>query len=191
MSFSFPTSHLKAAPPIGVATARAPSGSISATTTLAAPARWNASNIAFPMPLPPPVTTTTLPVTCMAALPLIFLCQHDQVEYSRIMAGRAEQDEAMPDRVLEAQALPGVEHHAQTIEYASRHHEPQRQRRHRLHHGIAEHHAAPAQRQIKAHGQAIVSPRQRQLQHDTRDRDAPHPDQQRNREIALPQRHDE
>src|SRR3954465_11166665 len=132
-SFSLPTSHLKAAPLMVPATARAALGSMSATTTLAAPARWNASHIAFPMPLPPPVTTTTLPVTCMAALPLIFLCQNDQVENSRIMAGRADQHEAMPGRVLEAQALPGVEHHAQTIEYASRHHEPMCQRRHRLH----------------------------------------------------------
>ena len=29
------------------------------------------------------------------------------------MAGRAEQDEAMPDRVLEAQPLPGMEDHAE------------------------------------------------------------------------------
>src|SRR4030088_1122276 len=100
MSFSFPTSHLKAAPPIGVATAREPAGSISATTTLAAPARWNASHIALPMPLAPPVTTTTLPFTCMAVLPVysLFLRQH-HVEDSRIVAGGAKQDEAVPDRV--------------------------------------------------------------------------------------------
>src|SRR5207248_10326341 len=153
MSFSFPTSHLNAAPPIGVETARAPSGSISTTTTLAAPARWKASHIAFPMPLPPPVTTTTLPVTCMALLPLIMILRQDHhMENSRIMAGGAEQDEAVPDGVLEAQPLPGMEDHAQTIEHAARHHEAQRQRRHRLHHRIVNHDAAPAQREIEPHG---------------------------------------
>src|SRR6185436_5858901 len=127
MSFSFPTSHLKAAPPIGVATARAPSGSISATTTLAAPARWKASHIALPMPLPPPVTTTTLPVTCMAVSPSNFLRQNDQVEDSRIVAGRAEHDEAVPDRVLKTQPLPGVEDHAGSVQHTACERETQRQ----------------------------------------------------------------
>src|SRR5689334_7081996 len=113
MSFSLPTSHLKAAPPIGAATARAPSGSISATTTLAAPARWKASHMARPMPLPPPVTTTTLPVTCMAPSPLVvalfyYRSLQDDVEHRRVVAGRAAQHKAVPDRILETQPLPGV-----------------------------------------------------------------------------------
>src|SRR5882762_1448841 len=110
MSFSFPTSHLKAAPPIGVATTRAPAGSISATTTLAAPARWKASHMARPIPLPPPVTTTILPATCMISLPLAQeISAQDDVEHGGIVAGRAQQHEAMPDRILEAKPLPGVE----------------------------------------------------------------------------------
>ena len=36
------------------------------------------------------------------------------------MAGRAQQHEAMPDRVLEAQPLPGVEDHAKAVEHAAR-----------------------------------------------------------------------
>src|SRR6185312_8840277 len=158
MSFSLPTSHLKAAPPIGVATARAPSGSISATTTLAAPARWKASHIALPMPLPPPVTTTTLPVTCIAVSPCYRFLRQNHIKDSRIVAGRAEQDEAVPDRVLETQPLPGMEDHAGGIQYASRERETQRQRRQPLHHGVIEHDAAPAHRQIEPGRQAVVSP---------------------------------
>src|SRR6266478_9760282 len=118
MSFSFPTSHLKAAPPIGVATAREPAGSISATTTLAAPARWNASHSALPMPLAPPVTTTTLPGTCIAAPPFVWVSGQNQIEHRGIVAGRAEQHEAMPDHVLETQAPPGVKDDAKSIEQA-------------------------------------------------------------------------
>src|SRR5260370_2927967 len=113
MSFSLPTSHLKAAPPIGVAAARAPSGLISTTTTLAAPARWKASHSAFPMPLAPPVTTTTLPATCMVASPMLLFSGQNHIEDCRVMAGRARQHEAMPDRVLETQPLPGVQNNAQ------------------------------------------------------------------------------
>src|SRR5213075_3178980 len=99
MSFSLPTSHLKAAPPIGVATARAPAGSISTTTTLAAPARWKASHSAFPMPLAPPVTTTTFPATCIVTLRSLGSGQ-DKIEDRRVMAGGAREHEAMPDGVL-------------------------------------------------------------------------------------------
>src|SRR4051812_33731321 len=127
MSFSFPTSHLKAAPPIGVATTRAPSGSISATTTLAAPARWKASHIARPMPLAPPVTTTTLPATCMITLRLSKkISAQNDVEHGGIVAGRAGQHEAMPDHVLETQPPPGVENDPQAVEYSARDQEGQR-----------------------------------------------------------------
>src|SRR4051794_10773826 len=177
MSFSFPTSHLKAAPLIGVATAREPSGSISATTTLAAPARWNASHIALPMPLAPPVTTTTLPVTCMLApLRFLSLLRQHHIEDSGIMAGCAKQDEAMPDRILKSQPVPGVEDHAQAIQHAASDDEPQRQTRQRLHDRIVKHHAAPAQSEIEPDGCAVVPSRPRQFQHDTRYGDAPHAD---------------
>src|SRR5438876_9513712 len=143
-SFSLPTSHLKAAPSIPPATARAALGSISATTTLAAPARWKASHIARPMPFPPPVTTTTLPVTCMAPSPLFLVVIYyrslqDDVEHRRVVAGRAAQHKAVPDRVLEAQPLPGVKNHAERIEHAARDDEAHRHGRQRLDHGIIEH----------------------------------------------------
>src|SRR3954454_9702599 len=120
MSFSLPTSHLKAAPLIGVATVRAPSGSISTTTTLAAPARWKASHSARPMPLAPPVTTTTFPLTCMVVLPsLLFSGQHS-IENGRVVAGGACEHKAMPDRILKAQPLPGMEDHAKTVQHTAR-----------------------------------------------------------------------
>ena len=81
--------------------------------------------------------------------------------------------------------------HAQTIQHAARDHEPQRHGRQRLHHGVIEHHAAPAHRQIKADRQPVEAARQRQLEHDADDRHAPHPDQQRDREDAVLQFHDE
>src|SRR5215208_169647 len=121
------------------------------------------------MPLPPPVTTTTLPVTCMAVSPLehdpekwepVFRKDHAQtknyrflrqnhIKDSRIMAGRAEQDEAMPDRVLETQPLPSMKDHAGGIQHAARERETQRQRRQLFHHGVIEHHAATAHGEIK------------------------------------------
>src|SRR4029450_945422 len=69
------------------------------------------------------------------------------------MAGRAEQDEAMPDRVLEAQPLPRMEDHAGGIQHAARERETQRQCRQLLHHRVIEHHAAPA------HGEVQCGPR--------------------------------
>ena len=44
------------------------------------------------------------------------------------MAGRADQDKAVPDRILETQPPPGMEDHAKAVEYAARDDEPQRQR---------------------------------------------------------------
>src|SRR4051794_9522801 len=161
-SFSLPTSHLKAAPSIGVATARAPSGLISTTTTLAAPARWKASDSALPMPLAPPVTTTTFPVTCMVVLPSllffsqIFSAQH-KIDDRRVMAGGAGEHEAVPDRVLKAQPFPSMEDHAETVQHAARDNEIQRHSRQRLHHRIVQHHAAPAHRQIKPDREPVVA----------------------------------
>src|SRR5436190_2229740 len=198
-SFSLPTSHLKAAPLMVPATARAALGSMSATTTLAAPARWNASHSARPMPLPPPVTTTTLPVTCMAPsqyshqrifISAILSAQND-VDHRRIMTGCAAQHKAMPNRVLETQPLPGMEDHAKGIEHAARHHEPQRHGRQGLHHGIIEHQAAPAHGKVEADCDPVEAAGEFQLEHDAGDRRAPHTDEERDRKQALLYLHDE
>src|SRR6266567_3297881 len=117
------------------------------------------------MPLAPPVTTTTLPVTCMRRLPLSHTAplmplrgtcsaQHE-VEHRGIMACRAGQDKAVPDRVLEAQPPPGMEDHAEAVENAARQHAAQRQRGQRLDHGAVEHHAAPTHREIDADGDTV------------------------------------
>src|SRR5439155_24247008 len=105
------------------------------------------------MPLAPPVTTTTLPVTCMRRLLLSYTAslipfrgacsaQHE-VEHRGIMARRAGQDKAVPDRILEAQAPPGMEDHAKAVEQATGKDEVQHQRRQRLDHGVVEHQPAP------------------------------------------------
>ena len=81
------------------------------------------------MPLAPPVTTTTLPVTCMRRSSPFYsasrsLSAQHEVEHRGIMARRAEQDKAVPDRVLEAQPPPGMEDHAKAVEQAARKDEP-------------------------------------------------------------------
>src|SRR5512135_1236299 len=129
-SFSCATSHLNAAPSIPPATDLAPAASLSATTTLAAPARWKASQSARPMPLAPPVTTTTLPFTCMAE-PVILKTvsgQHE-VEHGGVVARRAQQHETMPDHVLKAQPLPCVEDYSETVEQTTGKDEPDRRMR--------------------------------------------------------------
>src|SRR5436190_4511418 len=195
-SFSLPTSHLKAAPLMAPATARAALGSISATTTLAAPARWKASHMARPMPLPPPVTTTTLPATCMAPSPLIvslfyYRSLQDDVEHRRVVAGRPAQHKTVPDRVLEAQPLPGVEDHTERIEHAAGDDEAQRHGRQSLDHGIIEHHAAPAHDEVEADREAVEAAGKFQFDHDAGNRRAPHADQQHDGQHALLHLHDE
>src|ERR1700732_5189496 len=101
MSFSFPTSHLNAAPAIEAATTRAAALSMSATTTLAAPARCKASQSARPMPLAPPVTTTILSRTCIVK-PVCLKLGQNQIEHGRVVAGRAPPHERKHDYVLEA-----------------------------------------------------------------------------------------
>src|SRR5579862_7129588 len=119
MSFSCATSHLNAAPSIDAATVRAAATFTSATITLAAPARWKASQSARPMPLAPPVTTTTLSFTSIAG-PKRWererqALRQNEVEHGRVMARRAEQHERMPDHVLEPQPLPCVEDYPETV----------------------------------------------------------------------------
>src|SRR3954447_21316216 len=161
MSFSWPTSHLNAAPSIEAATASAFARSRSATTTLAAPARWKASHSARPMPLAPPVTTTTLPATCMVTPRFQRLSGQHEIEHGGVMASRAEQYEGMPDCILKAQALPGVEDDAQAVQRAANDHEPQRHARQRRHHGVIEHDSAPAHGEIKSHRQPVETAGQR------------------------------
>src|ERR1700719_3561460 len=149
MSRSCPTSHLNAAPSTEAATACAPARSRSATTTLAAPARWKASHSARPIPLAPPVTTTTLPVTFIVASEVRKSSGQDEIEDCSVMAGRAQQHEGMPDRVLETQALPGMKDDPETVQKAAKRDEPQCQRRQRRHHRVIDHAGAPAHRQIE------------------------------------------
>src|SRR3954465_626303 len=101
------------------------------------------------MPLAPPVTTTTLPATCIVALRLLKASGQYQIEHGRVMAGRAEQHEGMPDRILETQPLPCMKDDAETVEHPARGEEPQRKGRQRGDHGVVDHEAAPAHRQIK------------------------------------------
>src|ERR1700722_13068327 len=113
------------------------------------------------MPLAPPVTTTTFPATRM-----VNVLGQNQIEHGGIMAGRAQQHETMPDHVLEAKPLPAVKDHPKTVKRATCEHEPEREAGQRRHHGIIEHSAAPAHRQINADRDAVITTRQRQLEHD-------------------------
>ena len=80
------------------------------------------------MPLAPPVTTTILPLTCIAKPDLLGLSLgQNEVEHGGIVARRAEKHETMPDRVLEAQPSPCVKDYPETVEQATREDEPQRQ----------------------------------------------------------------
>src|ERR1700692_2311079 len=170
MSRSCPTSHLNAAPSTEAATACAPARSRSATTTLAAPARWKASHSARPMPLAPPVTTTTLPVTCIVTSEVRKSSGQDEIEDCGVMAGRAPQHEGMPDRVLETQALPCMKDDPETVQKAAKRDEPQWHCRQRRPPRVIDHPAAPAHRQIEADRRPVEAAREYQLQHDPADR---------------------
>src|SRR6202041_2353615 len=104
------------------------------------------------MPLAPPVTTTTLPATCIVSLRFleclwnIFwnISGQNEIEHGGIVASRAQQHKTMPDRVLEAQPLPRVKDHPETIEQATGGNQPQRQMRERRQAGIIGNQPAPA-----------------------------------------------
>src|SRR6185312_8520124 len=116
------------------------------------------------MPLPPPVTTTTLPVTCIVTSCFCFLSGQDEVHHRRVVAGRAQQHERMPDHVLETQPPPGVKNHTQAIERATGEHEPDRQLRQPAEHGMIEHHAAPAEGEIKPDRELVEAARPAELE---------------------------
>src|SRR3981081_4774196 len=102
------------------------------------------------MPLAPPVTTTILSVTCIA--PSAFLKSisgQNEIEHGGVMAGRAQQHEAMPDHVLETQPLPCMKDDPEAIEQATGRNEPQRQGRQQCHNLVVDHEAAPAHRAIE------------------------------------------
>src|SRR5580700_6946607 len=186
MSFSCATSHLNAAPPTEAATPRALAMSRSATITLAAPAWWKASHNARPMPLPPPVTTTILPLTCMAnpGWWRWALGQY-QIEHGGVMTRRAEKHETMPDRVLETKLSPCVEDYPETVEQSTGHDEPECQLGQRGKAGVIGDDAAPAHRKVEADRHPIEASGKKQLQHDADRRDTPHARQQRHREHAV------
>src|ERR1700722_1781626 len=119
------------------------------------------------MPLAPPVTTTILPLTCIATpvLSEVNLGQND-VEHGRIVACRAEKHEAMPDHVLEAQPSPCVEDYPETVEQATGKDEPERHLGQRGESGIIGDAAAPAHREVEAARQPVEPSGEKQLQHD-------------------------
>src|SRR5690349_11852249 len=127
------------------------------------------------MPLAPPVTTTTLPATCIVTSRFCLLSGQNQIEHGRIVACRAQQHETMPDDVLEAQSPPGVKDHAQAIQRAAGEHKPERQVRQCRNDGTIERQAAPAERKIEPDGQAVETAGPAELEHDAEDRNAPYP----------------
>src|SRR5438045_1619501 len=105
------------------------------------------------MPRAPPVTTTILPVTCMRPLVALSYCPmpasgQNQIQHRGVMERGAEQHERMPDRVLEAQAAPGMEDHAEAVEAAAGEHAADHHLRQHGDCGIIHHDAAPAEREI-------------------------------------------
>src|ERR1700732_1117249 len=114
------------------------------------------------MPLAPPVTTTILSRTCIAK-PVCLKLGQNQIEYGRVMAGRAQQHERMPDHVLEAKPLPGMEDNTETIEKAAGDNEPERELRQRRQAGIVGDDPAPAHGEIKTDRDPVEASREKQL----------------------------
>src|SRR5579871_2671848 len=108
------------------------------------------------MPVAPPVTTTILPLTCIASPDVSReVLRQNHVEHGRVMARRAEQHETMPDHVLEAQPLPCVEDYPETVQQATGEDEPERHLRQRGQPGVIGDDAAPAHGKIKADRQPV------------------------------------
>src|ERR1700759_4853021 len=107
------------------------------------------------MPLAPPGPTTPLPFPCIAASRCYSLSGQDEVHHRRVVTGRAQQDETMPDHVLEAQPPPGVKDHPEAVERPAGQHEPEVQGRQRTNPGIIEHPPAPAEREGEPRRQPV------------------------------------
>src|SRR3984957_21091807 len=102
------------------------------------------------MPLAPPVTTTILPLTCIANPDFSeSALGQNQIEHGRVMARRAEKHETMPDRVLEAQPLPCVEDYPETVEQATGKDQPEHQLWQLREAGVIGDNAAPAHREVE------------------------------------------
>src|ERR1700682_530670 len=115
------------------------------------------------MPLAPPVTTTILSRTCIAK-PVCLKLGQNQIEYGRVMAGRAQEHERMPDHVLEAKPVPGMKDNPETVEHATGDNEPERQMRQRRQAGVVGDQPAPAHRQIETDRYPVEATREKQFQ---------------------------
>src|SRR4051812_30238529 len=119
------------------------------------------------MPSAPPVTTTTLPATCIVTPGCLRNSGgENEIEHGGVVAGRAPEPEAVPNPVLKTHPLPGMEDHPSAVQHAARNRDPHRHPRQRRHYRIVEHEAAPAHCEVKADRQPVVTARQHQLDHD-------------------------
>src|ERR1700733_8912872 len=120
------------------------------------------------MPLAPPVTTTILPLTCIAEPEWWWKALgQNQIEHGGVMACRAEKHEAMPDHILEAKPLPCVEDYPETVEQATGEDEPDRQFRQRGQPGVIGDDAAPAHCEVEPDRQPIKASGEHQLDGNT------------------------
>src|SRR6516165_7028459 len=126
------------------------------------------------MPLAPPVTTTTLPLTCMAA-PVFLKLQSGQheIEHGGVVARRAQQHEGMPDHVLKAKPLPCVEDYPETVEQATGDKKPERQLRQRGKAGVVGDRPAPPHSEVETDRHAVEASREKQFQQDADRRHPP------------------
>src|SRR3974390_624313 len=126
------------------------------------------------MPFAPPVTTTTLPLTCMAAPVILKLLsgQHE-VEHGSVVARRAQEHERMPDHVLKAKPLPCVEDYPETVEQATGDKKPERQLRQRGQAGVVGDRPAPPHSEVETDRHAVETAREKQHQQDADCRQAP------------------
>src|SRR5579863_8127308 len=126
------------------------------------------------MPLPPPVTTTILPLTCIATPEFSeTVLRQNQIEHGRVVARRAEKHETMPDHILEPQPLPCVEDYPKAVQQATGENEPERHLRQRGEASVIGDDAAPAHGEVKPDRQTIEAAREDQLHCDAHHRDAP------------------
>ncbi len=77
-----------------------------------------------------------------------------------------------------------MEDDAQRIDHAASRNQPEDGGWQRLHHGVIDHDAAPAERQIKQDRQPVKTPRHEQFEHDADESHAPHEQQQGQRAVA-------
>ena len=105
----------------------------------------------------------------------------------RLPGRQAHRPPGRPLRTIAGHLAPEFArvHALARLHQAKQQRQAQRHGRHRLHHGIIEHHAAPAHGQVKADREAVETAGEFQLQHDATDRRAPHAGQQRDAASAA------